>query len=480
MSIKRLISMVNAIIQNGIRFYSKSSINLFGMSYNYILFYLVFALLASCKMNTNPSIKFVIPEALLFSKSTYSVGGNVTLLGTGKSLTIQLNSAGSQTISANGAYSIGGLANNATFDLDVLTQPTNQSCVIANATGTIAGANITNADITCSIGTLSSGTILNPLTLTGGVTTLNGSPCADNTSGCSSVSGFVDSTTPSSVKYNAAEGLTTDGTNLYVADKNNNRIRKVVIATGATTTLAGNGTNAKVDGKGTSASLSRPRFITTDGTYIYLSDTTNNCMRKINLNTQVVTTIVCNNSILSDPRGIVVYNNNLYIVDNSNNSIVQLNLSTNALTTVIASGLSSPRNLTIIGTDLYIADSGLDRIAKTTIGTWTLSTFAGSSSGYSDNIVGTSAQFRNLEGITTDGTSLYVADTGNHNIRKVTVPDSVVTTLAGQTISSGSNANYTNSTTFSSARFDNPRGITSDGLNLYVFDTVNNAIRKIQ
>jgi RecA/RadA recombinase len=81
---------------------------------------------------------------------------------------------------------------------------------------------------------------------------------------------------------------------------------------------------------------------------------------------------------------------------------------------------------------------------------------------------------------TTDGTSLYVADTGNHNIRKVTVPDSVVTTLAGQTISSGSNANYTNSTTFSSARFDNPRGITSDGLNLYVFDTVNNAIRKIQ
>lgn len=476
---KILNSMVNKIFKNKNDFDLKTS-RTFRFSYNIILSLFILFILTFCNMNTNPSIKFIIPEALLFPKPGYSIGGNVTLLGTGKSLTIQLNGTGSQTISANGAYSIGGLANNATYDLDVLTQPTNQVCTISNATGTIAGANITNADITCSIGTLSSGTIINTLTLTGGVTTLNGSPCADNTSACSNVSGFADSTTPSSVKYDAAEGLTTDGTNLYVADKNNNRIRKVVIATGVTTTLAGNGTNAKVDGKGTAASLSQPRFITTDGSYIYLSDTTNNCIRKININTQVVTTMVCSNSILSDPRGIVVYNSNLYIVDNSNNSIVQLNLSTNALTTVVASGLSSPRNLTIIGTDLYIADSGLDRIAKTTIGTWTLSTFAGSSSGYSDNVVGTSAQFRNLEGITTDGTSLYVADTGNHNIRKVTVPGNVVTTLAGQTISSGSNANYTNSTTFSSARFDNPRGITSDGLNLYVFDTSNNAIRKIQ
>lgn len=471
--------MVNTIIQNGIRFYSKSSINLFGMSYNYILFYLVFALLASCKMNTNPSIKFVIPEALLFSKPTYSVGGNVTLLGTGKSLTIQLNGAGSQTISANGAYSIGGLANNATFDLDVLTQPTNQSCVIANATGTIAGANITNADITCSIGILSSGTILNALTLTGGVTTLNGSPCGTTASGCSSVSGYSDSTTPDSVLYTGGEGLTTDGTNLYVADKNNNRIRKVVIATGVTTTLAGNGTNAKVDGKGTSASISQPRFITTDGTYLYVSDSSNDCIRKININTTVVTTLATDSTLLSDPRGLVVYNNNLYVLNNGSDRLRQIDLSTATITTVVSSGLSSPRNMTLIGTDLYIADSGNDEILKTTIGTWTLTSFAGSSPGYTDG-TGAAARFNNLEGLTTDGTSLYVADTSNNNIRKITVPGGVVTTLAGQNISSGSNSGYTNSPTFSTARFSSPKGITSDGLNLYVFDTNNNAIRKIQ
>lgn len=447
---------------------------------NHPFFFLVLLFTSYCKMDDAPRLKAMLPM-LTATSSSYTVGGTVTLLGTGKSIVLQNNAGNDLTISANGAYTFSSsLANNAAYAVSILTQPTGQTCVLSNPSGTISGQSVTNVDISCSIGILSSGTILNPLTLTGGVTTLNGSPCSASGANCTTITGYVDSTTPDSVKFNASEGLITDGTNLYVADKSNNRIRKVVIATGATTTLAGNGTNAKVDGTGTSASLSQPRFITTDGTYIYLSDTTNNCMRKIHLTTTVVTTIACSNSILSDPRGIVVYNNNLYIVDNSNNSIVQLDLATNTLTTVVASGLSSPRNLTLIGTDLYIADSGLDRVAKTTIGTWTLSTFAGSTQGYSDNVIGTSAQFRNLEGITTDGTSLYAADTGNHNIRKVTVPGAVVTTLAGQTISSGSNASYTNSTTYSTARFDNPRGITSDGLNLYVFDTNNAAIRKIQ
>ena len=71
----------------------------------------------------------------------------------------------------------------------------------------------------------------------------------------------------------------------------------------------------------------------------------------------------------------------------------------------------------------------------------------------------------------------YVADTGNNNIRKITVPGAVVTTLAGPL---GITSGYTNSQTFSTARFSSPKGITSDGLNLYVFDTSNNAIRKIQ
>lgn len=451
---------------------------------------LMLTFLSSCKLNDSPQIKAMLPLVSGGSStstptvppivSNYTIGGTVTQLASGKSFAIQNNGGDDLTVSANGSYTFKtSIADKTAYAVSILTQPTNQICVLANDSGTLAGANITNVDITCTKGELLSGTVVNPLTLTGGVTTLNGSPCAADTSGCSIVTGYADSTTPNSVKYNAAEGLTTDGTNLYVADMGNNRIRKVVIATGATTTLAGSGSNGMVDGTGTAAKLSQPLYITTDGTYLYLSDTNNNSIRKIHLTTTVVKTIATDNSKLRDPRGLVVYNNMLYVVDNTNNSIVQIDLSTNVITTVMASGLSSPRNMTVIDSVLYIADTGTDKIRKVTIGTWTLSTLAGNAFGYKDD-TGTVAQFWNPIGITTDGTNLYVADTSNHNIRKITVPGGVVTTLAGPTLDPSNNSAYANSSTFSTARFNNPKGITSDGLNLYVFDTGNNAIRKIQ
>ncbi|MBI5236082.1 MAG: hypothetical protein HY886_07530, partial [Deltaproteobacteria bacterium] len=78
-------------------------------------------------------------------------------------------------------------------------------------------------------------------------------------------------------------------------------------------------------------------------------------------------------------------------------------------------------------------------------------------------------------GITTDGTNLYVADTYNHTIRKIVISTGVVTTLAGTALSTGSTDG-----TGSVARFYNPFGITTDGTNLYVADTSNHTIRKIQ
>ena len=75
-------------------------------------------------------------------------------------------------------------------------------------------------------------------------------------------------------------GITTDGTNLYVADIINNIIRKIVISTGVVTTLAG-GTRAFTDATGTSARFNFPQGITTDGTNLYVSDTYNHRIRKI-------------------------------------------------------------------------------------------------------------------------------------------------------------------------------------------------------
>jgi len=93
-------------------------------------------------------------------------------------------------------------------------------------------------------------------------------------------SGSANGTGTSASFYNPM-GITTDGTNLYVADTNNHLIRKIVISTEVVTTVAGTGSSGSVNGTGTSASFSGPTGITTDGTNLYVTDYLNNWIRKI-------------------------------------------------------------------------------------------------------------------------------------------------------------------------------------------------------
>jgi len=97
--------------------------------------------------------------------------------------------------------------------------------------------------------------------------------------------------TGTSASFNNPYGITTDGTNLYVADYSNHLIRKIVISTGAVTTLAGTGSSGSANGTGTSASFQSPEGITTDGTNLYVADTENYEIRHINISTGVVTTV---------------------------------------------------------------------------------------------------------------------------------------------------------------------------------------------
>ncbi len=132
---------------------------------------------------------------------------------------------------------------------------------------------------------------------------------------------------------------------------------------------------------------------------------------------------------------------------------------------------SNPWGITTDGTNLYVADYSNHRIRKIVISTGVVSTLAGSSSGFADG-TGTSAKFNSPFGITTDGTNLYVVDRSNHKIRKIVISSGAVTTLAG---SSSGFADGTGT----SARFSSPDGISTDGANLYVGDTSNHKIRKI-
>ena len=120
-----------------------------------------------------------------------------------------------------------------------------------------------------------------------------------------------------------------------------------------------------------------------------------------------------------------------------------------------------------------MADSVNDLIRKIIISTGVVTTLAGTGSSGSTNGTGTSASFNEPWGITTDGTNLYVAGNSNHLIRKIVISTGVVTTLAG---SSDGSANWTGT----SASFNYPKGITTDGTNLYVADSGNHLIRKIE
>ncbi|MGB5196655.1 MAG: hypothetical protein WBN64_06280 [Candidatus Deferrimicrobium sp.] len=224
------------------------------------------------------------------------------------------------------------------------------------------------------------------LSLSGGTSTL---------AGLAGMSGSSDNT-GTSARFNDPHGITTDGTDLFVADSGNHTIRKVVIATGEVTTLAGAaGSLGSSDGAGPSSGFNNPSGITTDETNLFVADTGNHTIRKVVIATGGVTTLAGTAGSLgsSDGAGPLARFNN-------------------------------PSDITTDGTDLYVADSGNHTIRRvvakvvTALGrTTTLAGIAGSS-GSADG-TGATARFFLPSGITTDGERLLVIDTGNHTVRAI-------------------------------------------------------------
>ena len=327
-----------------------------------------------------------------------------------------------------------------------------------------------------------------PLVLAGSVSTI---------AGTNGGTGATDGTV--GTKFNYPRCFTTDGANLYVVDTGSNTIRKIVIATGAVTTVAGGaGLLGSTDGIGAAARFDTPYGITTDGINLYVADSYNHTIRKIVIATRAVTTIAGSAGVAGSadgtvaarftyPYGITTDGVNLYVADTNNYTIRKIVLDTGAVTTVAGSAgvigsadgttaarFNYPYGITTDGSNLYVADSGSHTIRKIVIATGAVTTVAGSAgaSGAADGTV--AARFNFPYGITTDGVNLYVADTSNHTIRKIVIATGVVATVSGSAGVIGS-ADGT-----AAARFKYPEGIATDGLNLYVADTYNHIIRKIQ
>jgi hypothetical protein len=214
-----------------------------------------------------------------------------------------------------------------------------------------------------------------------------------------------------------------------------------VIATGEVTTLAGTaGSRSSTDGTGAAARFDFPTGITSDGTNLYVVDRYNNTIRKIVIATGEVTTFA----------------GTAYVIDRGPCNYAD--------GTGAAAGFCNPSGITNDGTNLYVAESSRT-IRKIVIATGEVTTLARDTGGFSD------PTFYWPTDITNDETNLYVSD--NAKIMKIVITTGEVTTLAG-TGSVGSTDG-----TGATALFNYPSGITRDGTNLYVADTDNNAIRKI-
>ena len=384
-----------------------------------------------------------------------------------------------------------------------------------------------------------------------------------------------DGSAATAANLNSPQAVCVDSTgNLFIADTNNQRIRKVTIATGVITTVAGNGGGPGCNiglfaGDGlaaTSASLNHPQGVCVDSSNnIFIADTGNDCIREVNAGTGIVSTYagqggvsgnvgdgtaptmatfgkpvavavdsggsvyiadavfnrvrmisgpmitnfagsstgvsgysgdtgLATSGLLSTPTGLAVdSNNNIYIADRENHVVRQVANGTFHITTVVGTGVKgfsgdgaaatlaqlseSPAVAVLAGPtpDIVAYDHLNFRIRKVHAGV--INTVGGTGSGAFADGAGASASFFFPNGMFVDPMqNVYIADTLNNRIRKIDGVTGVVTTIAGTGVHgfSGDGGPAVN------AQISKPEAVFADGLGNVIFcDTDNSCVRRI-
>ena len=305
------------------------------------------------------------------------------------------------------------------------------------------------------------------------------------------------------------QGVVADASGaFYIADTNNNRIRKVDTS-GTITTVAGTGLAgyAGDGGPATAAQISLPSGITLDGAgNIYFADDGNNIIRRVDANTGIITTIVGvpmkqgytgdggagTAAYLSSPRGIAFdATGNLYIADTGNNVVRKVNASTGIITTVAGNGtagysgdgaaataamLNTPWSMAF-GPDgsLYIADLDNNMVRRVSTG-GTISTVAGNGNrGFTgDGGPATAAALNDPAAVVVNPAGdLYIGDSGNNRVRRVDTTGKINTIIGtGAEAYGGDDGPAPNAAIYA------PYALHYDQAgNLYLSDMLHNRIR---
>ncbi|KAL0484034.1 NHL repeat-containing protein [Acrasis kona] len=312
---------------------------------------------------------------------------------------------------------------------------------------------------------------------------------------------------------NAPSSVGLDGDLVYIADRNNHRIRVVDRRTGYITTFAGSVSGFLDNVLATNASLYSPSTLSIDriNNLVYISDTYNNRIRMVNRTSGYISTIagrtaatyggdngLAINAYLNRPYGVAVdmINNLVYIADSSNHRVRVVNRTSGIITTFAGTGsggynldntnaksalINNPIGVTVdhINDCVYIADSGNYRLRSVRRSNLNINTVVGSGSIYydGDGNLATLSHINQPHGVATDSINnlVYIADTYNRLIRVVDRSNGLLTTFAGngQGAFNGDNIIATN------ANFGELTWLEVDSINnlVYIADAGFNRIR---
>lgn len=343
--------------------------------------------------------------------------------------------------------------------------------------------------------------LIRRISATGSVTTLAGTA---GQSGSTNATGAA-------ARFRSPAGLALDATAgvLYIADTGNHLIRRLVVSTGAVTTLAGTAvtTGSTVDGAGAAARFHGPiaLALSADRTLLYVADFEGQTIRRIVVATGAVTTLAGSATQAGSadgagsaarfdkPQGLALSPAGHLLVADTNGCRIRQLTTAGVVTTLAGSYLqpgsvdgvgaaarfNQPRGLAYdaVAGRLLVADALNAQIRALDLGTLAVATAAGRavSQGSGDGAA-YDARFRDPWGVARDAAGhLYVADRGNRTLRKITAAGAV-STLAGAAGQSG-----TTNGLGAQARFNEPVGVAvaADGSVIYVSDFAAGEVRRV-
>ena len=322
-----------------------------------------------------------------------------------------------------------------------------------------------------------------------------------------------DSILATNAKLNFTISICINSTgDIFIADGNNQRVRKIKTSTGIITTIAGTGVQGFSGDSilAINSQLTAPVSVACDlGGNIFIADYGNMRIRRVDATTGIITTVAGDgiqgfsgdsglaiNAHLNFPVGVTVdHLGNIFIADKNNHRIRKVTVGTGIITTVAGNGntgyfgdnvlaintsLNYPLGVSVnsIG-DLFIADGQNNRIRKVSASTGIITTIAGTGiAGYSgENILAVNSKIFGPDAIFLDSLgNVFLPESGNSRVRKINATNGIITTVAGNGIAGYNGDNILS--TF--ANLYNPRGVCSDvNGNVYIVDSYNQRIRKI-